>query len=47
VLYEVQPWEPIAVITVSALIALVASIAAFPATYRAVRIDPATALRLE
>jgi predicted permease len=47
VLYEVQPWEPIAVITVLALIALVAVLAALPATYRAVRIDPATALRLE
>ena len=47
VLFEVQPWEPIAVITVLAVIALVAVIAALPATYRAVRIDPATALRLE
>jgi ABC-type antimicrobial peptide transport system permease subunit len=47
VLFEVQPWEPIAVITVLAVIALVAVIAPLPATYRAVRIDPATALRLE
>jgi predicted permease len=47
VLYEVQPWEPIAVITVLAVIGLVAVIAALPATYRAVRIDPASALRME
>jgi predicted permease len=47
VLFEVQPWEPIAVISVVVLIALVAAIAALPATSRAVRIDPASALRLE
>jgi predicted permease len=47
VLYDVRPWEPVAVISVLLLIALVSAIAAFPATYRAVRIDPATALRLE
>ncbi len=47
VLFEVHPWEPMAVISALLLIGLVAAIAAFPATYRAVRIDPATALRLE
>jgi hypothetical protein len=47
VLYDVHPWEPIAVISVLLLIGLVAVIAAAPATYRAVRIDPASALRLE
>lgn len=47
VLYEVQPWEPMAVLAVLALIGMVAVIAALPATYRAVRIDPASALRLE
>ena len=47
VVFEVQPWEPIAVISVLVLIALVAAISAVPATSRAVRIDPASALRLE
>jgi predicted permease len=47
VLYEVRPWEPIAVVSVLFLIALVAVIAALPATYRAMRIDPASALRSE
>ncbi len=47
VLYDVHPWEPIAVISALLLIGLVAAIAALPATYRAVRIDPASALRLE
>jgi ABC-type antimicrobial peptide transport system permease subunit len=47
VLFEVQPWEPIAVISVLVLIALVAATSALPATSRAVRIDPASALRLE
>jgi predicted permease len=47
VLFEVYPWEPIAVISALFLIGLVAAIAALPATYRAVRIDPASALRLE
>jgi predicted permease len=47
VLFEVEPWDPIAVIFVLVLITLVAAISAFPATSRAVRIDPASALRLE
>jgi ABC-type antimicrobial peptide transport system permease subunit len=47
VLYDVHPWEPIAVVSALVLIGLVAAIAALPATYRAVRIDPASALRLE
>ena len=47
VLYDIHPWEPIAVMSALLLIALVAVIAALPAAYRAVRIDPASALRLE
>ena len=47
VLYDIHPWEPVAVMSALLLIALVAVIAALPATYRAVRIDPASALRLE
>ena len=47
VIYDVQPWEPVAVVSVLAMVALIALIAALPATYRAVRIDPAAALRLE
>ena len=46
VLYDIHPWEPVAVMSALLLIALVAVIAALPATYRAVRIDPASALRL-
>jgi predicted permease len=47
VLYDVPAWEPFAVGSALALIALVALIAALPSTYRAVRIDPASALRVE
>jgi predicted permease len=47
VLYDVPSWDPVAVISALALIALVALIAAIPSTYRAVRIDPASALRAE
>jgi predicted permease len=47
VLYDLHPWEPIAVISVVVLVAFVAAIAAAPATFRAVRIDPASALRGE
>ena len=47
VLYDVRPGEPIAVISVLVLIGLVAMIATFPATLRAVRIDPSSALRSE
>jgi hypothetical protein len=47
VLYEVRSWEPVAVGSVLLLVGLVAAIAATPAVYRAVRIDPASALRAE
>jgi predicted permease len=47
VLYDVHPWEPIAVVSSMLLVGLIAVIAAAPAAYRAVRIDPASALRME
>ena len=47
VLFEVRPWEPVTVIAVLILIAVVAALSAIPATWRAIRIDPASALRLE
>jgi ABC-type antimicrobial peptide transport system permease subunit len=47
VLYELRPWEPIAIIAVVLFVCLIAATAAAPAVYRAARIDPATALRAE
>jgi hypothetical protein len=47
ILYDVRSWEPLAVGSVLLLVGLVAAIAAAPAVYRAVRIDPASALRAE
>jgi ABC-type antimicrobial peptide transport system permease subunit len=47
VLYDVRSWEPMVVVSVVVLVGLVAAIAAAPATLRAVRIDPARALRAE
>jgi len=47
VLYDVRSWEPLAVVSVLLLVVVVAAMAATPATYRAVRTDPASALRLE
>jgi predicted permease len=47
VLYDVRPWEPLAVAAVVLLVTLVAAIAAVPAAWRAARIDPASALRAE
>jgi predicted permease len=47
VLYDVRSWEPVAVCSVLLLVGLVAAISAAPAVYRAVRIDPASALRAE
>ena len=47
VLYDVRSWEPLAVGCVLLLVGLVAAISAAPAVYRAVRIDPASALRAE
>lgn len=47
VLYDVRPWEPSVVGSVLFVIGLAAVIAAAPPAYRAVRIDPASALRTE
>ncbi len=47
VLYDLRPWEPWAVLSVVVLIGLIAAVASAPAAYRAVRIDPASALRAE
>ena|SRR5437773_360945 len=47
VLYELRPWEPISIISVVLVVNFLAVIAAAPAVYRAVRIDPASALRAE
>jgi ABC-type antimicrobial peptide transport system permease subunit len=47
VLYDVRSWEPVAIVSVLLLVVLVAAMAAAPSTYRAVRIDPASALRVE
>jgi hypothetical protein len=47
VLYGVPAWEPIAVVAVVFIVVSIAVIAAAPATYRAVRVDPASALRAE
>ncbi len=47
VLYDFRSWEPMVVVSVVVLVGLVAAIAAAPAALRAVRIDPARALRAE
>jgi len=47
VLYGVARWDPLAIGLVLGLIVLVAIGATAPATYRATRIDPASALRAE
>lgn len=47
VLYGISRWEPIAVVSVLVFLLVVSAIAAAPAAYRAVRIDPASALRAE
>ena len=47
VLYDVRSWEPMVVVSVVVLVGLVAAMAAAPAAWRAVRIDPARALRAE
>ena len=46
-LYGTSRWEPIAVVSVLLFLLAMSAIAAAPAAYRAVRIDPATALRTE
>jgi ABC-type antimicrobial peptide transport system permease subunit len=47
VLYDVHPWEPAAVVFVVFLVGLTAASATLPATYRAARVDPASAIRCE
>jgi predicted permease len=47
VLYEIRPWEPVAVLAVGFLVGLIALIATAPAAIRATRVDPASALRAE
>jgi predicted permease len=47
VLYDVAPWEPVALVSVVLLVGLLALIATAPATYRALQVDPASALRVE
>jgi predicted permease len=47
ILYDLRPWEPIPILFVLLSIALMSAIAAGPPAYRAVRTDPATALRSE
>lgn len=46
-LYQVPVWDPVAIATVLVAIGVVAAIAVAPAIYRAVRIDPSSALRAE
>jgi putative ABC transport system permease protein len=46
-LYNVSTWDPVGIAFVLAAIGVVAAIAVAPAIYRAVRIDPASALRSE
>jgi predicted permease len=47
ILYGLRPWEPVAVLSVMFLVALIAAIATAPAAIRAVRTDPASALRAD
>jgi predicted permease len=47
ILYDLRPWEPVAVLSVVLLVGLIAVIATTPAALRAARIDPASALRAE
>jgi predicted permease len=46
-LYDLRPWEPDAMLLVVVLVGCIAATAAAPAAWRAVRIDPASALRSE
>jgi len=46
-LYQVPAWDPVAIASVLLGIGIVAVLAVSPALYRAVRIDPASALRAE
>jgi len=47
VLYELRPWEPVAIVTVVFLVGLIALLATAPAAIRAARTDPGSALRIE
>ena len=46
-LYQVSTWDPLGIASVLVTIAVVAAVAVAPAIYRAVRIDPASALRAD
>jgi ABC-type antimicrobial peptide transport system permease subunit len=47
ILYDLRPWEPLAILPVVFLVVLIAAIAVAPAAHRAARVDPASALRAE
>jgi predicted permease len=47
VLFDLQPWDARAILSVLALVGLISIMASVPAIYRAVTIEPATALRAE
>jgi ABC-type antimicrobial peptide transport system permease subunit len=46
-LYQLSAWDPIGITSVLVAVGVVAAVAVAPAIYRAVRIDPASALRAE
>jgi len=46
-LYEIEPTDPVTFVTVGAVLAVVALVAAFVPTRRATRVDPIDALRAE
>lgn len=47
ILYGVASWDPAAIVSVVVFVALAGVIATLPSTVRAVRVDPASALRVE
>jgi len=46
-LYQVSTWDPVAIASVLVAVGAVAAISVAPAIYRAIRIDPSSALRAE
>jgi predicted permease len=46
-LYEVEPWDPVAILSVSALLLITAGFAAWRPARRAMRVDPIALLRAE